>query len=467
MKAVQQFEFEELDEATKQYLRSIWRSDGKGTPGVYAPLNDWLPLIGFFTGLVLVGITLFFTWAPLDNPLQTTFLQTAGLLLGGWLMVAAIRVWVSRESNSVGHFIYADPSRLWAVRGGKVEVTSLEGILETKSQETFNNEGAYQSTQVQVSLPQGVRSLAVPNAQAAARLVGYLQVLSVMPTSGPEWENLTLAERGKKALEMAGEFYDPKTEDQTLTIPPPPRSVGGKPGRLLLALLLTLVVGVALFFGLFELNLMTRDHAIFDLIKNQQPHELRMYLLDPRTTRYRERVKGIIRDKYEQRIANLQREAEDPQLAVGMAGLLDAISWTPLDIVTLRVVNKTNDPAIPNESGLSPESLQKHLAEQLTTVIGDKMIQIFSPPGEVPAMIEWTYQGVPLEGNNQFQVKWTMTFRRGPDEEIFQTVTGESGPGPLMDLGKMTRQELERVGRGLVGSRFAPVFVNQFKFGLQ
>src|SRR5437762_1258628 len=99
----QRFESEELDGASLEYLRTAHRHKGEGMPGIYLDHkagqlpSAWMPGCGAIVGAVLVVVTLFMTWGSLADPINTAMLQTAGLFLGVWLMVAWVR---SRAARS-------------------------------------------------------------------------------------------------------------------------------------------------------------------------------------------------------------------------------------------------------------------------------------------------------------------------------------------------------------------------------
>src|SRR5215210_3744558 len=90
------FNFEELDEATHDYLVAVRDAEGAGSPGVFVATKDALPGCGCIAGPIVIAVTLaatLTTWAGViyDDPVGVALLQTAGLLLGGWLLVAGFR----------------------------------------------------------------------------------------------------------------------------------------------------------------------------------------------------------------------------------------------------------------------------------------------------------------------------------------------------------------------------------------
>ena len=95
------FTFEELDDATREYLTEVREREGRGTPGVFAPVTASLAGCGCIMGPILIITTLcgtMFTDIILGDPDGVALLQTAGLLLGGWMLIAAFRIWGGKNS---------------------------------------------------------------------------------------------------------------------------------------------------------------------------------------------------------------------------------------------------------------------------------------------------------------------------------------------------------------------------------
>src|SRR5688500_2208469 len=101
------YQFEELDGETRDYLSLAKERNGKGMPGIFVGKSSYWPVIGLILGFVILVATVLFTFPPTAPPMKEAMLQTAGFLLGGWMIVAALRVWSSARKYA-GHFIYAD-----------------------------------------------------------------------------------------------------------------------------------------------------------------------------------------------------------------------------------------------------------------------------------------------------------------------------------------------------------------------
>src|SRR5262245_25178885 len=148
----QKYHLQELDEATQEYLLAVRDSEGHRMPGVYVPAANYWPLIGVIAGPILILVVLLFSLGSTGDPTRWAMMQTAAILLGGWMVVAAIRVWVmQRGRNYLGHFTYADSARLYQASGTMVTITSLKKLLGANATDNYN-EGAYQNTVIDLEL---------------------------------------------------------------------------------------------------------------------------------------------------------------------------------------------------------------------------------------------------------------------------------------------------------------------------
>ena len=103
----QKFLFEELDASTRNYLIAVREGQGGGSPGVFAPTSSTLAGCGCVAGLVTIVATLLLTltnWIGViyDDPVRVALLQTAGIMLGAWLLMAAIRASFAGQSQGRG-----------------------------------------------------------------------------------------------------------------------------------------------------------------------------------------------------------------------------------------------------------------------------------------------------------------------------------------------------------------------------
>src|SRR4051812_18828705 len=112
------FNFEELDEATHHYLVAGRDAEGLGSPGGFAATSDALPGCGCIAGPIVIILTLvatLTTWLGViyDDPVGVALLQTGGLLVGGWLLVAGLRGSKRGNNKIAGTWVYVDPLFLY------------------------------------------------------------------------------------------------------------------------------------------------------------------------------------------------------------------------------------------------------------------------------------------------------------------------------------------------------------------
>src|SRR5262245_44602744 len=130
----EKFRLEELDHDTRDYLRLAREQDGRGLPGFYLGQTDVGPVAGIIAGFVVIVITVLITFPPTGPPAKEAMLQTAGFLLGGWLILAAFRVWAAGKSGRyAGHFVYADPNFLYDANRSTLNVTELADLRGAKA----------------------------------------------------------------------------------------------------------------------------------------------------------------------------------------------------------------------------------------------------------------------------------------------------------------------------------------------
>src|SRR4051812_40433698 len=171
------FALEELDDPTREYLIDVRDREGRGSPGVFAATKNPWPALGCFFGPVVIAVTLMATLLSdiiLDDPGGVALLQTAGLLLGGWMFVAAFRVWGRKGSKKVaGHWVYGDPLYIYQAKGEQVTITPTVDVIEAQYTHNYNN-GSYQNSVVKLRLPgDQVVSVNLAHEQRAENLVVY------------------------------------------------------------------------------------------------------------------------------------------------------------------------------------------------------------------------------------------------------------------------------------------------------
>src|SRR5437660_1226918 len=149
------FLLQELDDHTRDYLLSIKENEGRGAPGIFVPISNSRPAVSCCFGVLIIGIMMpvtLYSSMILADPGGVALLQTAVLLLGGWLLFYGMRVNLGKKSSKVaGYWAYADPLFLYEATGEQVKVTPVEDVIEAQFTHNYNN-GAYQNSIVRILL---------------------------------------------------------------------------------------------------------------------------------------------------------------------------------------------------------------------------------------------------------------------------------------------------------------------------
>jgi hypothetical protein len=514
----QTFSFEELDSGTHEYLTAVRDSQGEGAPGVFAPTTSAMAGCGCVSGVVVIAATLLLTlttWIDLilKEPMRVAMLQTAGLLLGGWLLVAAIRSSAAKGSKSyAGHWVYVDSLHLYEAYREQVTVTPIQSVVEAQFTHNYNN-GSYQNSVVRVVLGGGAASVTLNNEAKAEQIVVFLNYLAwARSREGGERATLPPAQLGGVARYVAEHDVEPKNHDETLDLDLVHSEIDAVPeepvreGRAappILPYVLLVVAGLGIFFVMKEVvNPPLRDDAMFKAITEPEqtiePLFLRVYLLDERNTRHRQKALELLRRKYDQAIGRIQnREGTHPLLNDGMIKLLEALAGPEQPAVSLMVretgakagdaaaksrVQKLRDDlvggietkTVPHPSGnhqiyVGKGGIIGELSNAMPPVkhpdptvifteprfpIGAQLIDFADKPEEADhAHIEVTYEFIP-EADKLYRLSATVEFRTSLDGPPVVPTYRLDLPGQFTE--KEFDQQLamlkDRLVRGMVGN---------------
>jgi hypothetical protein len=360
----QTFVFEELDAATRDYLTAVRDAGGRGAPGVFAPTADQLAGCGYVAGPALIVLTLLLTlttWVDLvyKDPARVAMLQTAGLLLGGWLLAASLRSAAAKGSTRVaGNWVYADPLHLYEAFREQVRVTPIGDVGGANYTHHYNN-GAYQHSVVRAVRPDGSAvAFRINDEKRAEQFVVFLDYLAW--ARGPEGGGIgTLAPVNLGGLARYVAEHDAVPRDHEgnlnpgllgLTVTAVPEEPA-REGRALPSLLPYIVL-VAAGFGIFFLmrdvvNPPLRDDALFALVTTEpcEPWFLQMYLLDDRNRAHRPQVEQRLAKEYDELIGRLRLPPGQPApLRNGMIKVLESLKETSRPIVSLTVTEAAPKP---------------------------------------------------------------------------------------------------------------------------
>jgi hypothetical protein len=431
----QRFECEELDSASLEYLRTAHRHKGDGLPGIYLDhraaqlAGAWLPTAGGIIGLVLVPLTLWCTWGSLDDPVNTAMLQTAGLFLGGWLVVAWIRQRTARSrTDYIGFFKLIDPLYLWHASGRGVWVTPLSDLRDADLRHKYNNHGNYTTSQVLIRLRRDELVIDVRPQGLAEVLEEYLNLL-------PDSRSGTPADRGFAILEE----LDRREADQDGVEPPPPirRQVDAIPEPHKVRTVrnwwpypIVVVLLILTFFWSKSLCTALRDDEIFDLVRDRPAPDLRAYLIDRRNTRHRTEVMQRLARVHDQKAMQIEARGGDPQLIAGLASLIRAVGHQASPMITLSVRQSQDADERDRGTLFAAEQMQrlrKDLIAKLTapspthglpSLFGTDMTD-YGEVEEGPAMIEIASKATRLADRPGYRIDWTVTLQASEDAAKF------------------------------------------------
>jgi hypothetical protein len=451
----QRFEAEELDSDTIDYLQKVVGREGRGMPGIYFDASEarvWAasyPWWGIICGPIVMTVTYMLTAGSTGAPLATAMLMTGGFMLGGWMIVMAIRSFLARNrSDYLGCFIYVDPLHIWTGTGTGVWVTPIEMIVGAVHEHHHDENGNYKNTTVGLTLADGNVSLSLKSMSKARKLEEYLNAL-VDITGG------SAAERGYAAL-VEIEVSDEDDERQSVKEIPTPRKERTS-WFWLPYVALVLTTGLVMF-GSYQLAVIERDDGLWEEVKTRQAPDLRFYLLDRRNTRHRKEAMDRLRALHEP-IAQRIEQQGDKTLAMGLAAIVRQASSEGNPLITILITKQEKSPTTP-EGYLSAgvlETMNRNLIEDITDRLSKHIGQQtadFAQVTEAPAMIEFTPKvTVPPQGagGGNVRIDWTVTLQATPEAEkrtlvipSMATMVGEDATATVRSLYRQMGEEFQK-----------------------
>src|SRR5687768_9593551 len=119
--------YSQLDPDTRAYLRAVRQSAGRGAPGVYAGSSDSRAVWALLAGLVVLPVGLWLGYSTNKAPWAMALLQTASVMLGGWLILYAFRRWFAGTDRYAGRFVYFDSEHVFVGQGEELKYARLGG----------------------------------------------------------------------------------------------------------------------------------------------------------------------------------------------------------------------------------------------------------------------------------------------------------------------------------------------------
>jgi hypothetical protein len=418
----QRYEAEELDDSTLGYLQKVEEGHGKGMPGVYLSAKS----------VVLIPLVLILTLGSLDDPTNVAFLQTAGLLLGGWLVVAWLRCRLAEHRDDwLGHFKFVDSVYLWHATGRGVWVTLIEDVEEASYTDNYDNQGNYSGSTVGIHTRDGTVDLWVRSEAKAEHVADFVNALA----DNADLEPVDRGYLAKAVVEgWEDEFDGRRARGWPVRDVPEPRKVRSNVSWAWRYPALV-AAAVVLFFVLRPIDSRLRDDGIFDAVMHEQKAPaLRWYLVDPRNRRHREEVEhrlGQLHDQSARRL--LERPGGDGQLKAGLAAVAQELKKTPTPVMTMSFGEGPPPEAgkVPANWNATAQALRgqkdfvlKGMADHLTAALGEDLTDYGEAPGGTPAMAEVTYQPA-----GPGQVVWAVKLRPEPGAKpwVYRVQTTDNG----------------------------------------
>ncbi len=461
MSDTQTYQFEELDDRSRQYLLQVRGRQGRGMPGVYVSRNDWLPGLGALCGVIVLIVGAIACVNLIEQePLAVAMLETAVLLVGVWLIAYAVRVGMAaKNAKYVGKFVYADAETLWECSGWSVTASSLEGMTKARGVQHFSKERKYQHTSISVYLSGTTRCFNIDDQRRARELVLFLNTVAWMRSGGsddgPEapdglagsnWRDMPalimggLAREYAKKDRMPDEISAKSLGLEVTELPLPTREGFASWGAMAYAVIVIVSVGSIFLFK--QLNVPWRDQALWDDInsihdQDERAPVLRYYLRDPRNVEHRDGAQEMLRTIYQSNIARirqanaaipnqgfvvlpgqpLDRIKVDDDLLDGLAMVLTKLAEQEEPVVSVRVKEKGNN------NDQSANDREKMMLDRYTSAlrdgVGENLVTFVEAPPDTPAMIEVDYalEKAPAATGASWRCTIQFSFRKTPEDE--------------------------------------------------
>lgn len=377
-------QYEELDDPTREYLRTVRTAIGRWMPGIYFGRSNPWPIFALGCGPVVAFGFVVMGFASIKDAWATAMLQTAGVFLGGWMVLYAFRRFFAKSSPKfAGFYTYFDPHAAYQAKGEQVTVTDVTHVNAVTA---VRGKGS-----AAVRFEDGAGFALVPGLsppQAGLIEEYYAAMETVQNREGAD--RLSDAALGGAAREMALTGNLPRDFSQmTLEVedvPAEPQKARSARPRLLWYLFLLACAGGT--FAVFSaVNQPIRDEASFATAKTANtPTAYRGYLLDDRNTAHRAEAEKALATLYDAPIDRVRTNAvADPTLKEGVAQLLDSLRTPTPPVVSIRVSNAaTNAPPL---AEFEIKNLHEQIGDSLAQTLGTDHVRflVFNPaPGENP-----------------------------------------------------------------------------------
>jgi hypothetical protein len=391
-----------VDADTASYLRGVQRNGGRGAAGLY--LSGKKPNAALYTllGIIILPLFLWMGYTTNKPAWANALIQTAGLMLGGWFLLAALRLTIF-SGKSLGNFYYFDPNRVYIGSGDQLKYAELGDDVDVNA---VGNGG------LNFESDAGKFQVGVPGSNLANVVVEYYEALSNFTDDEEHrWGNLSMAERGAMAkyLMRHGNLPNDMSEVELSTgeVPDELRPISSF-SLGWLRYLVILGIGAAVYFTFWFSNIPLQEGGAFAKAKDGTPAAMRDYLLNPNYTNeeHRQEISKLLAAKYDAPIDKIRASAgTEPKLRDAFLQLLDTLRGPETPAVSLDVA--TTDM---NTDGAWGSRLRERLADGLGNTVGKEHIVFVSKPTDKPALLSVTYS------SDAGIVRYRVEFRKSPDD---------------------------------------------------
>jgi len=410
-------ETSKLDGESLAYLQRVKRSGGRGTAGLYVSGSEqasgWLYLI---IGVVVMPLFLWIGYTTNKPAWANAMIQTAGVLLGGWMIVAFLRLSVFGQGK-LGNFVLLDPNRVYVANGEEFQFADLDG--ETEAEPVGEKGLGLKTSEGKFLLPLPERSLALIAAD-------YYDALSHLRSKDdPRWNACSEAELGAVAKFMVRNDREPQSlnevEIEVEELLEEVRPNGG-PSFGFMRYVVILAAGVAVFFLFMMTNAPLAEGGAYEAAKAGGPAKMRDYLINPNINNEvnRKDIETLLAKQYDAPIQTIRDRAKtDPAMAEAFVKLLDSLRGPETPAVSLDVQSPGD---LVNSTWTT--MLRERLADGIGTTVGPELIVFVQKPADKSALISLKY------GSIDNAISYTVDFRLRPDDERpYATFTKQLAPG--------------------------------------
>ena len=391
-----------VDADTASYLRGVQRNGGRGAAGLY--LSGKKPNAGIYAllGIIILPLLLWIGYTTNKPAWANALIQTAGLMMGGWFIFAALRLTLL-SGKSLGNFYYFDPNRIYIGTGDQLKYAELGADLDVNA---GGNGG------LNFDSDAGKFRVDVPGSNLANVVVEYYEALgNFTDDEEHRWGNLSMAERGAMAKYLMRHGNLPNDmSDVELSTGEVPDELRPMASFSLgwLRYLVILGLGAAAYCFFWFTNIPIQEGSAYSAAKNGGPAIMRDYLLNPNHTddARRQEITQLLAAKYDAPIAKIRGNAgTEPKLRDAFLQLLDTLRGPETPAVSLDVA--TTDTTTDGSWG---SRLRERLADGLGNTVGKEHIVFVSKPTDKPALFSVVYS------SDAGIVSYRVEFRKSPDD---------------------------------------------------